>query len=109
MKKHIATQLNAIAETIPHVFVEEDDYVPMKGEELLLTPLAHLVQHKDDWYNVYIPKFVAVDHKQQVKDSYKRGGWPEVQAYMFKVLKQCGLDDNDIKNLVQTKRQEINN
>ena len=82
MKAEIARQLNAAAESTPIVF--EWTMMPSQftGEELNLTPLGdHVKYEKDEIYTVLMPTMIAVNHKQQFKDAYKRGGWEAVKAY----------------------------
>ena len=91
------------------MFKEHDDTILMSGEELLLTPLASQVRSKQQVYKVYIPKFIAVDHNQQLKDSYKRGGWDEVIIYVMVVFKGLGFTDDEIKELIEEKKQQLYN
>jgi hypothetical protein len=107
LKKEIAKQLNDIADGIPHVFIEQDDHVLMIGHEVLLTPLAHLVIDPNLLYSVYIPKFVAVDHKQQIKDCWKREGMKGVTDYCKNVLRQLRFTEEDIEELFKSKAQEL--
>lgn len=109
MRRHIAATLRQIAETMPTVFDMQDDWVMWSGHDLMLTPLADRVDDKDALYKVWCPKLVAVEHWHQLKDAYKRGGWNEVQEYQFKVLRQCGLSNAEIQNLVNEKKQELYN
>lgn len=109
MRRQIATTLREIAETMPTVFDMQDDWVMWSGRDLLLTPMADKVDDKDALYKVWCPKLVAVDHRHQLKDAFKRGGWDEVKAYQIKVLKMCGLTDTDVNNLITEKKQELYN
>jgi hypothetical protein len=109
LKKAIASQLNSLAETMPHVLIEHDDKIIMLGHDLLLTPLANQVTDRNATYEVYIPKFIVVNHNQQLKDSYKRGGWDEVIIYVMEVFKTLGFTDQEIKELIQEKKQQLYN
>lgn len=87
IKKHIAQQLRAAADSTPTVF----DWVMMPeqftGAELNLTPLGEIMQlDADRVYTVDMPAMVAVDHYQQFKDAYKRGGWEAVREYHRSVM-----------------------
>lgn len=87
MKKQIATQLNEVASTMPIVY--EWVLIPEQftGAELNLTPLAkHVKYDADKVYDVPMPAMVAVTHKQQIKDAYKRGGLPAVKEYHQSVM-----------------------
>lgn len=87
MKKAIATQLNEVADTMPIVY--EWTLIPEEftGEELNLTPLGnHVKYEKDKVYTVPMPAMVAVTHKQQIKDAYKRGGLLAVKQYHQSVM-----------------------
>lgn len=87
MNKRIASQLNEVAATMPLAFEWKTETVLMKGWELNLTPLGEGVTfEKDADYEIPVPCMVAVEHKQQIKDAYKAGGLPAVQAYHRKVM-----------------------
>jgi hypothetical protein len=87
MNKHIAKQLNEIAATTPTLFSWTTEQVMMFGWELNLTPLGDEIKfEKEAEYPILVPMMVAVDHKQQFKDAYKRGGWEEVKAYHKSVI-----------------------
>lgn len=102
MKKELASRLNAIAEKLPILFEEKVDHILIKGSELLLTPLASIVEDREKFYSVEIPKYVAVEHKQQVKDAYKRGGWQEVDKYCLIILANSNaLDGVDLQAVIE--------
>lgn len=87
MKKHIAKQLNAAADSTPIVY--EWDLLPEQftGRELNLTPLADTRKFDPDKvYTVPMPAMIAVDHHKQFKDAYNRGGWPAVKEYHAGVM-----------------------
>lgn len=108
MNHHIAKQLNEVAATMPLVFVWETRPVLMKGWELNLTPLGEGVTfEKDTDYEIPVPCMVAVEHKQQIKDAYKRGGLPAVQAYHRQVMDKA-KNPNAIK-LQQVESGEYKN
>jgi len=92
MKKNTAKLLNEFSEKLPLVFDVEYEYVPMFGWELKLTPLWTDSLDKEEIYYVEVPLFRAVEHKQQLKDAYKRGGIPEVQNYFSTILKKSNLE-----------------
>lgn len=76
-----------VSEGMPVVF--EWDMVPAEftGEELNLTPLGEKNKYpKGETFKVFMPAMVAVDHRQQVKDAYKLGGWPAVKQYHTSVI-----------------------
>ena len=58
----------------------------MLGRDLKLTPLEFMVTSDTDFYPVEVPIFVAVEHKQQLKDAYKRGGMDECKKYIDNVF-----------------------
>ncbi len=109
MKKDIVIHLRQIADNMPLVYETVDDQVLWQGHDLLLTPLAHQVDDPEAWYAVYCPKFVAVQHYQQLKDAYKRSGWPGVMDYNKKVLRLLNFSEAEIEELIQTKKEEIYN
>lgn len=87
MKKQIIQSIRKLADTLPTVFIEEDDSVHMTGEELLLTPYADTQQlEKQKVYEVPVPKYRAVDHYQQLKDAMKKDGFIGVQRYANEVM-----------------------
>lgn len=88
MKKEIASRLNEVAQSMPTVFEWKTAPVEMKGWELKLTPLdsPSLIDNQD--YMIEVPCMVAVEHKQQLKDAYKRGGMDEVVKYHKSVLQK---------------------
>lgn len=95
MKKETANRLKVIAGRLPVVFNEQTELVPFTVRELKLTPYFEntrrmVVGASDDHVvNVPMPKFVAVEHEQQLKDAYKRGGDHEVEEYVRNVLRQA--------------------
>ena len=106
MKKEIASRLNKIADKMPHVFIEYKDTVKILGKELLLTPAAFNfpIIVPTHWYDIEIPKYVAVDHNKQVKDAYNRGGWKAVDLYSLEVLFEAGvLDGVDVLQMILDK------
>lgn len=109
MKRHIATAIRAISETMPHVFEMQDDWVMWSGHDLILTPLADRVDDRDAMYKVWCPKLVAVDHRLQMKQAYRDSGWAGVLDYQKKVLLQCGLSLDEVNQLIHDKKQEIYN
>ena len=57
------------------------------GEEMNLSFFGESEEFiKDEMYMVPMPALVATEHKQQVKDAYKRGGLPAVQQYHQSVI-----------------------
>jgi len=87
MKKNIATELNQIADSIPIVFNWSTEKIIMKGWELNLTPFGdHFKYEKEQDYTIDVPVMIAVEHKQQVKDAYKRGGPSAVREYYQSVV-----------------------
>lgn len=86
MRKSIAKELNNVADEMPIIFDEKVETRMMLGRDLKLTPLEHLVLSDTDFYPVEVPIFVAVEHKQQLKDAYKRGGMDECKKYIDQVF-----------------------
>ena len=85
MKNNIARQLNEVARTMPHVFEWHQGKAIMSGADLNLTPLGGSLEPDKD-YEFDMPYMVAVEHKQQLKDAYKRGGFEEVKKYHRSVM-----------------------
>lgn len=87
MKNHIARQLNEVAAGMPQVFEWMPGKATMSGSDLNLTPLADKQKFDpDQMYEFNMPYMVAVEHKQQIKDAYKRGGLIAVKGYHKSVM-----------------------
>jgi len=83
MDKKIAKELSEIAALLPIIYTEEEDKVLMTGAELNLTGYGeHRTFEKDKVYEVPIPLFRAVEHKQQLKDAFKRNKMQGVHHYI---------------------------
>jgi hypothetical protein len=83
MKKAIAQRLNELADLLPIIFEEKEETVLMSGKDLFLTPFADMQELDfDKVYAVPVPMFIAVEHKQQLKDRYKYGGMEAVKSYI---------------------------
>lgn len=83
MKKDIAKKLSEIADLLPVIYQEEDDVVIMSGDELNLTGYGeYRIFEKNKLYEVPIPLYRAVEHKQQLKDAFKRYGMKGVHNYI---------------------------
>jgi hypothetical protein len=89
MNKQIASKLNEVAAGMPVVFEWKTELVLMAGWELKLTPLEKFVKSDEELYQIEVPVMVAVEHKQQLKDAYKRGGMEAVQAYHRGVIEKA--------------------
>ena len=87
MKKSIHTELNRLAAKMPLIFIEESEIIAMSGADLNLTPLGDAFRlEKDKYYQVPVPLFRAVEHKQQLKDAFKRSGMTGVRDYVTKTM-----------------------
>lgn len=85
MKKSIAKELSEIANTLPLKFIEETEMWPMSGADLNLSGYGeHRKFDKDKYYEVPMPLFRAVEHKQQLKDALKKYGLKGVREYVQK-------------------------
>ena len=85
MKNNIARQLNQVAKGMPLVYEWHQGKAIMSGADLNLTPLGGKLDPNQD-YEFDMPYMVAVEHKQQLKDAYKRGGFQEVKKYHKSVM-----------------------
>ena len=96
MKKHIAKQLNKVAATMPTVLewgMEEEE---VEGSWLIHSPIAdHQPIDPTKMYRIALPVLRGVDHKQQVKDTYKGGGLDAVKQYHRSVLNKIKLKNHD--------------
>lgn len=83
MNKKIAKELSEIAALLPIIYVEEEDKVLMTGAELNLTGYGeHRTFEKEKVYEVPIPLYRAVEHRQQLKDAFKRDKMQGVHNYI---------------------------
>lgn len=89
MKKDIASKLNDIAENLPHIFEWELEIIPHTGREMNLSAYGEM-HHYDNKsiYDLEVPVMRAVEHKQQLKDAYKRGGDEGVRQYVNAVYRK---------------------
>ena len=97
MKKSVAKILNEFAEKLPVFFDVEYEKVPMFGWELMLTPIGDRQKlEKETIYEIEVPVYRAVEHKQQLKDAFKRGGVKEVENYFTTVMQNSGVQNLQI-------------
>ena len=83
MNKKIAKVLSEIAATLPVIYEEEEDKVLMTGEELNLSGYGEFrTFEKNKVYEVPIPLYRAVEHRQQLKDAFKRDQMQGVHDYI---------------------------
>ena len=83
MNKKIAKELSEIAALLPIIYVEEEDKVIMSGADLNLSGYGeYRTFEKNKFYEVPIPLYRAVEHKQQLKDAFKRDKMRGVHNYI---------------------------
>ena len=83
MDKKIAKELSEIAALLPIIYNEEEDTVIMSGAELNLSGYGeHRTFEKEKCYEVPIPLYRAVEHRQQLKDAFKRNKMAGVHEYI---------------------------
>lgn len=86
MKRCVAQKLNELADALPLVFTAEPTTINMFGWELNLTPYGDVKEYeKDKVFEVPFFQLRAVEHKQQVKDAFKRNGIEGVNQYIESV------------------------
>jgi hypothetical protein len=87
MKKNVSKHLNDLAETLPTIFELEFEEAVYTGEEMNLSGYGEEKKYdKKKYYKVADqPVFRAVEHKQQLKDAWKRGGIEEVIGYCERI------------------------
>ena len=96
MKKHIAKQLNEVAATMPTVLEWGMEAQEVEGSWLIHGPIADRQPiDPTKMYRIDLPVLRGVDHKQQVKDAYKRGGMEAVKAYHRSVIDKIKLTKHD--------------
>lgn len=94
MNNRVSKQLNEIADGLPLLFKWVDAPEEFTGAELNLTPLGEIIHYEPDvMYAVMMPALEATEHKQQIKDAYKRGGMPAVEAYKNFILRSVSTDN----------------
>lgn len=87
MNQQLARELNAIADALPLVFKWVDIQEVFTGAELNLTPLGEILHYEpSEQYVVMMPALEATEHGKQVKDAYRKGGWPAVHEYKMNIL-----------------------
>lgn len=96
MKKHIAKQLNQVAATMPTVMEWSMESEEVEGSWLIHSPIADSQPiDPNKTYRILLPVLRGVDHKQQVKDAYKRGGLEAVKQYHRSVMNKIKNKQND--------------
>lgn len=97
MKHEIAKQLNEVARTMPRVFEWYLEPTIVEGSWLMHSPIAERQRiEPDKMYTIDLPVLRALDHKQQLKDAYKRGGFAAVKEYHSSVLAKIKMKPNDV-------------
>lgn len=92
MNNEIAKALNKVAAGMPLLFKWVEMPEQFTGAELNLTPLGELNDFEPDAiYEVMMPGLIATEHKQQIKDAYKRDGMEGVREYHRKVMNEVNL------------------
>lgn len=90
MKKDIAKKLNGLAEKMPIILEEKVEFITLDGFEMNLSGYGEGRKwDRNKHYEVPVPMFKAVDHKQQLKEAYKRGGIEAVWTYFNKVIEDA--------------------
>lgn len=93
MKKNVAKQLHQVAGDLPLVFVKEPIVIQMTGYEMNLSAFGEVHKYDNDQlYDVEFFQLRAVEHKQQLKDAYKRGGINEAKKYYNQVNETYATD-----------------
>lgn len=89
MDKQIAKQLREISDMLPLVFEHETETVLWTGADLNLTPYGDKIRFEaNKLYPLQVPVMRAVEHRQQVKDAFKRDGMKGVNLYIQKVVRE---------------------
>lgn len=93
MKKDLAKRLNEVAATMPTVFEWVEIPEVFTGQEMNLSAFGEAETFDERLnYVVMMPCLVAVNHKQQLKDAFKRGGIDEVVKYHRSVMDKIKND-----------------
>jgi hypothetical protein len=87
MQKKVAKHLSDLADTLPLVFELEYEEAIYTGEEMNLSGYGETKHYeKGKYYKVTdLPVFRAVEHRQQLKDAWKKGGLEEVKGYYERI------------------------
>ncbi len=89
MNNEIARKLNQIADGMPILFKWVEVPEVFTGKELNLTPLGEFERFDPAAsYTVLMPAQKATEHRQQIKDAYKRGGMEAVKVYHSNFMAQ---------------------
>lgn len=82
MNNEIARKLNLVADGMPLLFKWVEVPEIFTGAELNLSPLGEFERFDPNGsFTVMMPAQKATEHRQQIKDAYKRGGMEEVKRY----------------------------
>ena len=86
-KKEVARHLANLADTLPIVFELEYEEAIYTGEEMNLSGYGMEKRYeKGRYYKVQdLPVFRAVEHRQQLKDAWKKGGIDSVMEYCDRI------------------------
>ena len=99
MKKQIAAKLLEIANGLPLVYDIEPIKILESGYRLNLSALGENQKVDDGMlYEIDFFQLRAVEHKQQVKDAFKNGGFDGVNEYFKSVIKKARLQNNSINH-----------
>lgn len=87
MQKRVAKHLFDLAETLPTIFELEYEEAIYTGEEMNLSGYGETTRYdnKKFYKSKDLPVFRAVEHKQQLKDAWKKGGLEEVMGYCERI------------------------
>lgn len=87
MNKAISKSLTEVSERLPLIFEWEPGVYLFTGKELNLTPLGEKQKFIDNGiYKIELPQMRAVEHRQQVKDAFKKAGLAGVKDYCNNVM-----------------------
>lgn len=89
MKKSIAKHLNELAEKLPIVYESEPVEIEMSGYELNRSGYGEIYRFDEKkMYKIPFFQLRAVEHKQQLKDAYKRDGLNGFNKYMDSLIQK---------------------
>ena len=89
MKKAISKHLNELAEKLPIGYDVEPVTIQLTGYELNRSGYGETRKFKDTYlYEIPFFQLRAVEHKQQLKDAYKRDGINGFNKYMDSLIQK---------------------
>lgn len=110
--RRVKDALLRYAKRLPQpLWLETEDKVEMTGKEVKQTPLGEKNpdRFKDaEVYQVCVPKYTLIDHAEQLRKEFRKGGFANCELYVIKVLMFSGVLDPNEVNVVEIIKKHNN-